>query len=268
MGVRRPRIAKLMQCRRSGRRAAQRRILSALASADEVLLEKQRHRSNFRLAGRQQLPWRAAARPVRELSAVAAQDSMTRRRSRARPPARELALERDRALARKPQAVGARPHVRSTAVSHRPRSHPRATTVPPPWSPSHRRAAPRRVGDLNGRCVGGFACASTGLPSRARRGAAPSARTKSRGRCRTASVQRKRVRRIPSVYAEPPWIPYLDLSLFRGPKRDLLHAPVGEFADEQLVLVAAVDRVHQAELLRQLAGAAELAETLPFRSTL
>src|SRR4249920_928210 len=43
---------------------------------------------------------------------------------------------------------------------------------------------------------------------------------------------------------------------------DSLHAPVRHLTDEQLVLVAAIDRVGQAELFRQLAGRAELAHDL------
>ena len=50
--VSQPRIAKLVQRRRSGRRAAEERVLAPLAAADEVLLEEQRNRSDFRIAGR------------------------------------------------------------------------------------------------------------------------------------------------------------------------------------------------------------------------
>src|SRR5687767_15151990 len=45
-------------------------------------------------------------------------------------------------------------------------------------------------------------------------------------------------------------------------KRHFLHAPVRHLADEQDVLLAAVDRVGQPELLRQLAGRTELADDL------
>src|SRR4029079_6462436 len=55
--------------------------------------------------------------------------------------------------------------------------------------------------------------------------------------------------------SESPW-----LSLFR--ERDPLNPPVAQLADQQFVLVAAVDRVHEAELFQLLAGAAELAEDL------
>ena len=54
MGVRQPRIAKLMQCRRSRCRASEQRILSTLAPADEVLLEKQRNGSELGIAWRTQ----------------------------------------------------------------------------------------------------------------------------------------------------------------------------------------------------------------------
>ena len=47
-----------------------------------------------------------------------------------------------------------------------------------------------------------------------------------------------------------------------------LHPPVEDFADQQLVRIAAVDLVDRAELLRQVAGAAEFADTVPSSSIL
>src|SRR6478672_7289906 len=49
-------------------------------------------------------------------------------------------------------------------------------------------------------------------------------------------------------------------SLLSGSQRQLLHAPVRQLANQQFVLVAAVDRVDEPELLRQLACAAELSD--------
>src|SRR5262245_37095323 len=52
----------------------------------------------------------------------------------------------------------------------------------------------------------------------------------------------------------------LQTSYFLLLKRHSLHAPVRHLADEEVGFVAAVDRVRDAELLRQLAGFAELAD--------
>src|SRR5437867_8305306 len=46
-------------------------------------------------------------------------------------------------------------------------------------------------------------------------------------------------------------------------QHDFLHPPVRQLANEQLVLAAAVDGVDNAELLRQLPGAAEFADDAP-----
>src|SRR6185436_19648935 len=43
-------------------------------------------------------------------------------------------------------------------------------------------------------------------------------------------------------------------------ERHLLHAPVGHLADQQLVLVAAVDGIGEPELFRQFPGGAELSD--------
>src|SRR5438067_780503 len=58
-------------------------------------------------------------------------------------------------------------------------------------------------------------------------------------------------------------VPPLRTSNFLLLQRQPLHAPVRHLADQQLVLAAAVDRVGEAELLRQLAGGSELADDLP-----
>src|SRR5712671_4314644 len=46
-------------------------------------------------------------------------------------------------------------------------------------------------------------------------------------------------------------------------QRDLLDPQIADFADQQIVLVAAVDGVHGTEFLRHLAGAAEFADDRP-----
>src|SRR5689334_7324069 len=47
------------------------------------------------------------------------------------------------------------------------------------------------------------------------------------------------------------------------PQRQLLHAPVNQLADVQLVLAAAIDGVDRSELLRQLTRAAEAPDDAP-----
>ena len=58
---------------------------------------------------------------------------------------------------------------------------------------------------------------------------------------------------------------HLKLPLLRnlGVQRQLLHPPIGQFAGVEHVRIAAIDFVHRAELLRQFARRAELAENLP-----
>src|SRR6266536_2880827 len=46
---------------------------------------------------------------------------------------------------------------------------------------------------------------------------------------------------------------------------ELLHTPVRDLADEQLVFVAAIDLMHRPELLQLLAGLAEFAEDFPVK---
>src|SRR5205823_3813807 len=51
-------------------------------------------------------------------------------------------------------------------------------------------------------------------------------------------------------------------SSFLALQRDFLYPPVPDLADPEIVLRAAVDRVDHAELFRELAGVAELADDL------